>query len=402
MFFFKVVGDTIYNLLEIGEAEVGEDERPLYPIKINSVEVLSNPFDDIEPRTTALERKADREAEERRLAAKDTNSRKIKGKKNLNLLSFGDEAENEEISIKAIAPNKRKIASSHDLLTDDQRLSKEGLDPVAKSRMPVPAPSSQQEAAPALKKRSKRDEKEESESEEDSSDDEMEQSKASHNAKLSSIAPSSKLSAVRSEVAKLQNELRQIDSAKRTARATEAFTDKSTQKMNPLESMRNKYKGKALMGKRLKSSGEDKDILNNLAAFKDKILNPDESVSKSKPGKLKEEKVCSLHGLAGCRSCVKYGEDDDADDDDSGWFAHELHFKKDAANVYEPTVDDYSFFDPRNPQASDEKKRAKDSGSRDSGGRGYQQRDVGRSSRDGRDRGKRRDDRKEGGRDSRY
>ncbi|KAJ3232041.1 hypothetical protein HDU81_003332 [Chytriomyces hyalinus] len=371
--FGKVVGDTIYNLLEIGEAEVGEDERPLYPIKIKSVEVLSNPFDDIEPRTTSLERKADREAEEGRLAAKDANSRKIKGKKNLNLLSFGDEAETEEISMKAIAPNKRKIASIHDLLTEDQRLSKEGLDPVAKSNMPVPAVSSREEAR-ALKKRSIRDEKE-SESEEDSSDDEMEQSKAPANAKQSSNAPSSKVSAVRSEVAKLQNELRQMESAKRAARATEASTDKSNQKMNPLEEMRNKYKGKARMGKRLKSSGEDRDILKNLAAFKDKILNPDESVAKSQP---KEEKVCSLHGLAGCRSCVKHGEDDDADDDDSGWFAHDLHFKKDAANVYEPTVDDYSFFDPRNPQASDEKKRAKESGSRD-GGRGFQQRDTRRS-----------------------
>jgi hypothetical protein len=30
-------------------------------------------------------------------------------------------------------------------------------------------------------------------------------------------------------------------------------------------------------------------------------------------------------------------------EDDSGWMAHELRFKKDA-NVYEPTVDDYILY----------------------------------------------------------
>lgn len=67
--FGRVAGDTLFNLLRIGEVEVDKDERPLHPIKIISIEVLNNPFDDIVPRTTALERRAEEEErlqEERR------------------------------------------------------------------------------------------------------------------------------------------------------------------------------------------------------------------------------------------------------------------------------------------------------------------------------------------------
>ncbi|RKO90941.1 cyclophilin-like domain-containing protein, partial [Blyttiomyces helicus] len=48
--FGKVVGNTIYNLLKLGECEAGDDERPLYPPKITRSEIVFNPFDDIEPR----------------------------------------------------------------------------------------------------------------------------------------------------------------------------------------------------------------------------------------------------------------------------------------------------------------------------------------------------------------
>ncbi|MCJ1302937.1 Peptidyl-prolyl isomerase cwc27 [Hypocenomyce scalaris] len=46
--FGRVVGDTIYNLMKMGEAEllVGEgSERPLYPVKIVETELLVNPFE---------------------------------------------------------------------------------------------------------------------------------------------------------------------------------------------------------------------------------------------------------------------------------------------------------------------------------------------------------------------
>lgn len=45
--FGRVVGDTIYNMMKMGEVELvgGGGERPLYPTQIKLTEVLVNPFE---------------------------------------------------------------------------------------------------------------------------------------------------------------------------------------------------------------------------------------------------------------------------------------------------------------------------------------------------------------------
>ncbi|KAH9618073.1 hypothetical protein KSS87_014431 [Heliosperma pusillum] len=115
--FGKVTGDSIFNLLRIGEEiETDSDDRPLDPApKITSVEVIWNPFDDMVPRETL--KKLPEPA-----ADTESKSSKKKAVKKLNLLSFGEEAEEEE---KVLAVVKQKIKSSHDVL-DDPRLLKEG------------------------------------------------------------------------------------------------------------------------------------------------------------------------------------------------------------------------------------------------------------------------------------
>jgi peptidyl-prolyl cis-trans isomerase SDCCAG10 len=56
--FGTVTGDTLFNLLKFNELELDESgERPVYPPTVKSVEVVDNPFTDIEPRITAAERK---------------------------------------------------------------------------------------------------------------------------------------------------------------------------------------------------------------------------------------------------------------------------------------------------------------------------------------------------------
>ncbi|GBG74482.1 hypothetical protein CBR_g18892, partial [Chara braunii] len=116
--FGKVTGDTIYNLVRLGELETEEDDRPVDPPKIISVEVLWNPFDDIVPREDHIKREKD---EEEQLAAEESKRKsKRKGTKNLALLSFGEEAAEEEQEISKVG---HKIKSSHDLL-DDPRLIK--------------------------------------------------------------------------------------------------------------------------------------------------------------------------------------------------------------------------------------------------------------------------------------
>ncbi|KAL9230402.1 hypothetical protein vseg_005761 [Gypsophila vaccaria] len=116
--FGKVTGDSIYNLIRIGEeVETDGDDRPLDPApKITSIEVIWNPFDDMVPRETF------KKVSEPELAV-DSESKNSKKKpvKKLNLLSFGEEAEEEQRDLAAV---KQKIKSSHDVL-DDPRLLKE-------------------------------------------------------------------------------------------------------------------------------------------------------------------------------------------------------------------------------------------------------------------------------------
>uniref|UniRef100_A0A8C7ZXH5 Spliceosome-associated protein CWC27 homolog n=1 Tax=Oryzias sinensis TaxID=183150 RepID=A0A8C7ZXH5_9TELE len=114
--FGKVTGDTVYNLLRLAQVECDKDERPLRPHKIRCAEVLHNPFDDIVPRETKKSKK-DKDKEE----AKKSQS---KATKNFSLLSFGEEAEEDEEMANQVSQTlKGKSKSSHDLLKDDPQLS---------------------------------------------------------------------------------------------------------------------------------------------------------------------------------------------------------------------------------------------------------------------------------------
>lgn len=74
--FGKVVGDTLFNLLKLGELETDPNERPLYPAEITKVTIISNPFDDIIPRDI-LRRKEIEEIKKR----EDEEKAKAKGTK---------------------------------------------------------------------------------------------------------------------------------------------------------------------------------------------------------------------------------------------------------------------------------------------------------------------------------
>ncbi|XP_073836105.1 spliceosome-associated protein CWC27 homolog isoform X2 [Musca autumnalis] len=111
--FGKVTGDTIFNMLKLEEGEVDHNERPMYPHKILKAEILKNPFDDIVPRELKKEVK------------KDKKKKKEKGVKNFGLLSFGEEAEEDEVeTTEFVQKNAGKAKSLHDVV-DDPKLSKE-------------------------------------------------------------------------------------------------------------------------------------------------------------------------------------------------------------------------------------------------------------------------------------
>ncbi|KAG0459504.1 hypothetical protein HPP92_022632 [Vanilla planifolia] len=117
--FGKVTGDSIYNLLRLGDVETDKDDRPIHPApKILFVEVLWNPFDDIVPRQVSEELLPQAMSDE------SHKEQKQKAIKKLNILSFGDEVEEDE---KELENTKENIKSIHDVL-DDPRFLKEPME----------------------------------------------------------------------------------------------------------------------------------------------------------------------------------------------------------------------------------------------------------------------------------
>jgi len=86
--FGKVTGDSFFNLLRFNSLEVDSNDRPVKPPRIISVEVLWNPFEDIVPRPKEI-----------KLEPVVDTKPKITTPvvRNLSLLSFGDEAKEDEL-----------------------------------------------------------------------------------------------------------------------------------------------------------------------------------------------------------------------------------------------------------------------------------------------------------------
>ncbi|KAJ8704537.1 hypothetical protein PYW07_011725 [Mythimna separata] len=109
--FGKVTGETIYNVLKLSEGLIGPDDRPEHPHKITSTTVLINPFTDIVPRVQEVQ-------EEERPKKK---KKERQGVKNFGLLSFGEEAEEDEGEAQEY---RGKPKSTHDLLQDPKLSNK--------------------------------------------------------------------------------------------------------------------------------------------------------------------------------------------------------------------------------------------------------------------------------------
>lgn len=123
----KVTGETIYNMIKLNETQTDANDRPLYPHKINKVKILHNPFDDMEPSIDATQ--SFREE-------KEDKKPKREGVKNFKLISFGDEAEEDE----------QEVETVKDKFPKDSERNKESNKPSSsrsgKSRSPSPETSS--------------------------------------------------------------------------------------------------------------------------------------------------------------------------------------------------------------------------------------------------------------------
>lgn len=312
--FGKIEGPTFFNVLKIGESELGgpDGERPLYPTKIMATRIIVNPFDDLVVRS--------RQAPIPESAPKPVK----KVKKNVALLSFFDEEEGQI---------EGGMKSSHDLLTNDPTLSQD-IVPLAKV---VPKEIS---SASTLSKLIK-----------------IASAKLNDNSSSSDDEAPVK-SEAQEKISQLQKEIREL---KQNGGA--ASKEKPEQKEVPLDpgkafllAQKAKYASKA---KKFKSRRNQEEILNKFEAFRSKLqeVTPVKEVEKPKAV---EEKPCALHSVPGCQSCKTFDAtaplaiDQVEENVSEDWLAHSLQFPKEFQSGKD-RMEDYEIIDPR----QEAKKKAK-------------------------------------------
>lgn len=349
--FGRVVGDTIYNVMRMGEAELVDipgSERPLYPTKISGAEILVNPFEDMVKREPKA--KAAGEAE------KSQTKKKPKKKAGKAFLSFAD-GDGDDTG----EPVFKKSKFNTKLVQDDEtsREGSERAELTAKKPKPIRRKVSRS-PSPAVKTNTEPKTQLPLPDEEASSRGSSTTHEAEQFSKVSSM-----LDQTNAQIAELKA------SMKRTTAAAPAETQ---HKKSALEEMIPEH---AIRGRKRKqgnrdAGGSDARALDMFNAFRAKLdgasskesktdtnghgkaENPEAEVDAGKQDD-EEASLCDLHFIANCQSCQAWDKDRDADSDadmaDNGWMAHALSFGKDKLGKdlswKKKNEDDLVVIDPR-------------------------------------------------------
>jgi len=351
--FGRVVGDTIFNLVKMGDAELGGEEgseRPLYPTRVTGCEVLVNPFEDMVRREVKLKGEVcGREAKE---------GKKGKKKAAKVLLSFGEEGEEGagETVLKKEKFNPKLVGANggSDEREQVQGGSKAGLSKsVKKSETNGGSKAIDKHTDKSIRRRASvsksppRMTKPNRElqlplpKDEESSRSPSESPKPSQVGKVSTL-----LEKTNAQIADLKA------SMKRNTQATplpEKKKKSALEKMIPETAMRGRKRKLGVNG----DAPVDKQTMAILDAFRSKLENaPAEIETPTSPAlkaseqpSMSEDKdmqnddnddeaiVCDLHFVPNCQSCRSWDEqgsgDAEVDDDDKGWMSHALSFEKD-------------------------------------------------------------------------
>ncbi|KAL1380652.1 hypothetical protein pipiens_014035 [Culex pipiens pipiens] len=361
--FGKVAGDTIYNMLRLEEGEVYENERPHFPAKILRTEVLHNPFSDIVPRALKSKKSEGKETK-----------KKEKGVKNYGLLSFGDEAEEEEQETNEFVQKSAfsgKSKSSHDVL-DDPKLSKQAIDvkpggSKAKAKAASGSESEQEEVEKEDRGTSSRDKKQieqDAQAIRDKLKKKKEDSKPAPPPPQESSSDSDSDFGLESErkkvkleqAAKIRDEISKLkkdyQSDKRKDRAKLDQEEESKKKkqvtsevMKEFLSVQEQYSEKK---KQLPKKGSSREsfTLQLLEKFKNKLHNVQEQAADEEP----DEAAATGSGA----TAAGEGDEDVEQDIERGtWLSHRLQFEKNDPILAKDAVtkddDWYDVYDPRNP-----------------------------------------------------
>ncbi|XP_014675261.1 PREDICTED: peptidyl-prolyl cis-trans isomerase CWC27 homolog [Priapulus caudatus] len=327
--FGKVGGNTVYNLPKLGDVEVDRDDRPLYPARIVTTEVLGNPYDDIIPRSLARRKEGDERKHKSR----------SKATKNFSLLSFGEEAEEEEEALMEAAKERKvKSKSAHDLANDD-RLSS------------VPAV----ETSEHVKRRGSEGEEAADEEEEDKVSSRIRKKLKKDVVEEEGHEPvelfadekkkrKAELESLKKEAKELRKELKRERAGAPAEEKPEVAADTNNdagdegdnEMLADIKRQRNKYKQQKKQLAKDKGAREQQTLA-LLKKFQQKLQEANEPAADDD-------------------SAVAGGGDDDDDDNDDdndeGWMHHRLEFEAHEGKVRDVNVheaDAFEISDPRNP-----------------------------------------------------
>ena len=338
--FGRVVGDTIYNLMKMGEAELqtgGGSERPIYPTKITGAEILLNPFEDMVRREVKARADVGQEREVKKKGKK-------KGGKVL--LSFGGEEGEDGME----QPVLKKEKFNTKLVSD-----------TGNARPKVMVNGASKPAERGSEKRRIRQRLSQSKTPPHRIEPNKEMQLPLPNDEEPSRSPSS--SPEPAQVGKVSSLLDRTNaqiadlkaSMKRNvqmAPAADARKKSALEQMIPENSMR---------GRKRKHNGDapvDKQTLDILNAFRAKLdqappeIEPAKTHVAEEQGKQdevnghgkeetnnnddddEEAELCDLHFIANCQSCRSWDNElsnkaNALDDDNEGWMSHALSFEKD-------------------------------------------------------------------------
>ncbi|KAK0457397.1 cyclophilin-like protein [Desarmillaria tabescens] len=313
--FGRLVGDTVYNVMKIGEMELDSDGRPLYPPKIKGIRIVDNPFEDIVPRITAEERRAQARAREQAQQEREEMERRKGAKKSDFLFSY-DTAEEEPVSFK-----KKGIARPD--LAEDPQPSVSIPDFVSNPPKSSVKTSEETTESKAKKKR-------------DASD--LTKIREQH-----AQGQAAGENARKAEIEKMEGRNSETCEGGRSAKRT---------KKSYLEEELSKYsKGRGLhkKGKRR----DEGDILAALNSFRGKL----QSTMLEEPEPLDDAGEPNGENAPG----PVEGDPGIEVDDDRGFLGHALHFPKDDGEESRKAERDYEVIDPRqrNARAKEEERERK-------------------------------------------
>ena len=335
--FGRVIGDTIYNLMKMGEAElqVGEgSERPIYPTKVVGAEILVNPFEDM------VMRKVKVMAE---VGQKQEGKKKGKKKGGKILLSFGGEEGEDGINnplLKKEKFNTKLVSASYD--AEPKKAANGASKPAERGLEKMIRRRSSRSKTPPHRIEPKKEMQLPLPRDEEPSRSPSSSPEPAQVGKVSSL-----LDKTNAQITELKASMRRNV---QIAPPTDARKRSALEQMIPENSMR---------GRKRKHNGDapaDKQTLDILNAFRAKLEQAPPEFGPAKTGVAEEQdkrdetsghdkggannvdddeaELCDLHFIVNCQSCQSwsnavsnnaYGQNDD----DQEWMSHALSFEKD-------------------------------------------------------------------------